>query len=70
MSLLDHLDDPRQARAVLLRLATGASQAVALAMLGEALDQIELLAPPLSGEAWDAYLAIERAAERGLRVVR
>jgi hypothetical protein len=48
---------------ILLSLSADAERAVLVRMLAEALAQIESIGPVLSGEAWEAYSAIERAAQ-------
>ncbi len=63
-SRLDRAGDLHHARMVLLSLAADAERAVLVRMLAEALAQIESIGPALSGEAWEAYSAIERAAQR------
>ncbi len=49
---------------ILLSLAADADRAVLVRMLAEALAQIESIGPALSGEAWEAYTAIEQAAQQ------
>jgi hypothetical protein len=61
-SRLDVAADLEQARTTLLGLAADVDRHVTVAMLAEALVQIERIGPPVSGEAWEAYLAVERVA--------
>ncbi len=61
-SRLEHAADLEQARKTLLALASQVDPDVTVAMLAEALVQIERIGPSISGEAWEAYLAVERAA--------
>jgi len=49
---------------ILLSVAADADRMVLVRMLAEALAQIEAIGPALSGEAWEAYSAIERAAQQ------
>ncbi len=63
-SRLDRAEDLHHARMILLSLAADADRAVLVRMLAEALAQIESIGPALSGEAWEAYTAIEQAAQQ------
>jgi hypothetical protein len=63
----EHVDQARdlgQARGALLRQAVDADRPALLTMLAEALTQIERVGPRISGDVWEAYLAVERAADR------
>ncbi len=61
-SRLDPADNLEQARTILLGMAVDVDRHVTVAMLAEALVQIQRIGPSISGEAWEAYLAVERAA--------
>ena len=63
-SRLDRAGDLHHARMILLSVAADADRAVLVRMLAEALAQIEAVGPALSGEAWEAYSAVERAARQ------
>jgi hypothetical protein len=63
-SRLERAGDLHHARMILLSVAADADRAVLIRMLAEALTQIEAVGPALSGEAWEAYSAIERAAQQ------
>lgn len=58
MEQLEGCRDGAEARATILAVAERGGLATALAMLAEAIDQLEGLAPGLSAEIWDSYSAI------------
>ena len=73
MDSLSDMTDLGAARRLILGAAEDNGTQVAVAMLSEALEQLENLSPPLSAEVWDAYATVLRRASDpspGATVVR
>lgn len=64
MGSLDDVYELNEARVVVLATAREHGLEAALAMLQEALVQLEEIAPALSGEVWEAFSAVVDAAPR------
>ena len=61
MARLHQYDDLPSARRAILATANAGGLVVAVAMLAEALTQMEILGPTLSAEVWSAYAAVSAA---------
>lgn len=62
-SIVADAAETEAARAALVASARLTGPATALAMLDEALRQIERIGPTLSGEVWESYAAVERTGK-------
>jgi hypothetical protein len=61
---VEDVEKLHEARAVLRQTAAAADRATVERMLAVALIQLQEVAPKVSGEIWDCYLAIENAGRR------